>query len=89
MSSIDDPSVKAIDAKSQSNTNNDTDRKTNDWGGFFKSVFQNVIHIFLLVLLICKVLLPVTGFQCSNTTESILTILSTLVAASAFTKAFQ
>ena len=52
MSSIDDPSVKAIDAKSQSNASSDTERKTNDWGGFFKSVFQNVIHIFLLVLLI-------------------------------------
>lgn len=53
MSSIDDPSVNAIDAKSKENNNSkDSERTTNDWGGFFKSVFQNLIMILLLVLMI-------------------------------------
>ena len=52
MSSIDDPSVKAIDDKSKNNSKTDTERTTNDWGGFFKSVFQNLLTILIITLLV-------------------------------------
>uniref|UniRef100_A0A6C0CQJ5 Uncharacterized protein n=1 Tax=viral metagenome TaxID=1070528 RepID=A0A6C0CQJ5_9ZZZZ len=41
----------AIEAKAQGK-NDPEERTTNDWGGFAKSVFKNLFHVILLILLI-------------------------------------